>query len=171
MNKENQKKKTKFLTMLNTILFLMLIGFLAVPIYGYWANRKVETDNTVTIGHGDELEATLHISVTDKLVPAGFAVGNQVEEVIYEYKIKWTSEDELSQNGILSVSVDIPYNPHNLVNININPSTQVIVLNGSEVIVTLTITLTEPADENQYNDIKGLPITFNITFEVTPTSG
>lgn len=171
MDKTKQKKRSKFLFILNTVMLVLLLAIGTVTVYGYWANRKVEEDKTVTIGHGDELVLIASTAIEDKLVPSGFAIGDQVEEIIYEYEVKWESIDNNdTQDRILSVIVNIRENPYDLVNIDvgINPSTKEIVLNGNKVVVTLTITLNEPENEIQYDAIKDKEIIFDIIFEVIP---
>lgn len=176
----------------NLVLALLVLFALAVTgtSYAYWASSvagdKEILADTVTIGTGEAI--TVSITPTDtttetrKLVPAGFgeqtdpvAYSGDTESFVVTYSVLWN--DDAALDGIVNagitatigdILVDGVANPSGLISVTpdaANPTT--IALNGT-VTFTFTVTMTEPANASEYAAVAGLPITFNVTFDVIP---
>ncbi len=140
--------------------------------YGYWDNLVVEeNDVTITVGKG----VTLSVSVKDAipsgvLVPSGAVLkSGDLTQVQFSYNVKLdqavTTDLDLS---VVADNVKINGSTTNagLVNISITDDNSGKV-NSTDVVVTITVTLTEPADLAAYQAIYDQDITFDLTFTAT----
>ncbi len=140
--------------------------------YGYWDNLVVEeNDVTITVGEG----VTLSVSVKDAipsgvLIPANAVLkAGDLQEVEFSYNVK-LDQTVLTDLDLSVVASNVKINGSTanagLVNIVItdNNSSKV---NSSDVVVTITVTLSDPADLAVYNAIYNQDITFDLTFTAT----
>ena len=149
-------------------LILVMLGSSATA-FAYWNSLQDTADVTVPIGEGVTLEVDLGTETPGVLVPEDRAlVAGQVEEVVITYTVR------LDKQTISSLNFSVVYSnvliggstDHaGLVNIDIqNPTT----INNDWVTVTITVTLTEPADQATYLAIINQNITFTLTFTADP---
>jgi hypothetical protein len=152
------------------LLALFVLGGTAVA-YAYWDNLQQTQNETITIGNGVTLqkEAVAVAPAGKVLVPTGVVLkANDVTSIVLTYNVKL---DEAALTALnLSVSAsNIQINGssdyENLVNIAISPATTTV--NATNVLITVTVTLTAPATVEIYNLIKNQPITFTLTFTAT----
>lgn len=178
--RREETKRTKLLLFANLFLLFML---LAIPTYAYWAGTVKGTtgskDENIIIGTAGEVETTVGVELGSKttgaLVPEDRATTGQVEEVTIVYNITWVDTTNSADGtlGTLEVLADniliggaATYS--SLVNITVLPTSTNITLNDGAVSITITVTLTEPADKTEYDAVAGKTIKFDLTFTVTP---
>jgi len=97
-----------------------------------------------------------------------------VEEVVLTFNVLWTDEDEASHGAVgkLTIAPVFDNNPSNLLDVVVNGNDDGAITAGTSKTITLTITLTEPADLAEYvlvaNQTFTLEITFSVETGVTP---
>lgn len=149
-----------------SVLGLGLIG----GAFAYWDSLQVtNSESTITVGEGQSITETIDLSaVTGKtLVPATAVLGaDDVASAEFTYTVtaaKQTSAD-LTLTAVYSnvlIGGDGTY--ASLVHVSISYDAQT--LNADDdVIVTITVTLDEPADSTAYAAVAGQDITFDMTF-------
>ena len=151
------------------LLLLTVAGLIGVS-YAYWSRLTAERNNTVIIGEGTEVILTAVVEPEEGkvLVPAGNALGaNEVESVTMVYNVRLSQQ--AAQNLELSVDVsDVQIGESgalaHLVNIAV---THVEFINNQNVQVQVVVTLTEPANEAEYNAVINKAITFKLTFSAS----
>lgn len=165
-------------------LLIMLAVITSGFTYAFWANGvNNATQNgvtgSITIGQGESIATTIDVTnqIGSKvLVPSGRVVDSETQtaSVVLSFNVKW---EELVQNsanltGVLSVTqvsktINGSTDNAGLVNVVINvPESGAITVNGATVVVTVTVTLTEPATQQIYNDIKNGTILITLNFGV-----
>ena len=148
--------------------FMLTLTTLATATFAYWDLLTKTQNETLQVGNGVELivEAQAIAPAGKVLVPSGVVLKpNDVTEIVLTYNVRIDQEivDDLTLSVTFSdVKIGGDSTNAGLVNISISQATSN--LNNSDVLVTVTITLSEPADEAQYNAIKNQPITFTLTF-------
>ena len=161
-------------------LLLLFVTLLAIggtmSGYAYWDTlTKTDTDNTVTIGVGVDLVLT-DVSNTGAftLIPAGAVQGpTDVYSYVYVYNVvlsKEVTDSVLSGELNLSVvasSIEIGGATTHAGLIGIAIDNDLVIDEETEVVVTVTVTLTEPGDVDAYNAIINEAITFDLTFSAT----
>jgi len=168
-----QERRSKVLLIVNIFMLIMLF---AIPLYAYWGGLihgpEVETDEeTIEIGKGQDVTTVVELTKTvvgGKLVPSGRKVEpTDVEQVVLTFDVLWTDADEASHgaDGVLTVTPLFDSNPANLLNVVVNGDGAITA--GTPQTITLTITLTEPADVAQYNLVANQNFTLEITFSVS----
>ena len=181
--KKHMKKNKGLRALLLALLLIVSIG----GIYAYWAgevsNPSDDTENlNVTIGQGQNVQTTLDVTSAlanegKKLVPAGktaVSVGGKeanVESLKATYTVKWTEDTTniiTEQDKIEgTLKVDAKSNDSTgLVQVQVDPASATITADGQAVEVTVTVTMNEPADKAQYDQIAGQNITVDLTFSV-----
>jgi predicted ribosomally synthesized peptide with SipW-like signal peptide len=167
----------------NLVLALLVLFALAISgtTYAYWASSVSVTNDTqsesINIGEGQAVTTT--VAVTGgaydgkDLVPTGRVVDSntQTESIVLVYEVDWTETGTAVDGiaGTLSATVDnIQGDTNGLVNISavLTDGSAIAVNDASTYTVTVTITMTEPADLAQYNAIVNATITFDVTFAV-----
>lgn len=160
--------KRKLLALL--VLFVVIGG--SAGAFAYWDNLSVDdADNSITIGNGVDLSFIESVGATANLVPAGVIVkAGDVTEVVYTYNV--SLNETLAAPLTLNVTVDgFAINGNTtlgsaLVNSEVTVdavvSTTGAINGGSPTVVTVTITLLEPATEADYLLVANQPITFNV---------
>ena len=160
--------KRKLLLML--VITLMFAG--TGVAYGYWDNLVVEeNDVTITVGEG----VTLTVSVKDAiptgvLVPSGAVLKTgDLTQVQFTYNVK-LDKTVLTDLDLTVVASNIQINGSStnasLVNIVITDDNSAKV-NSTDVVVTITVTLSEPSSLAVYNAVYNQDITFDLTFTAT----
>lgn len=183
------QKRRKFLLLL---LLFAFVGVISGGIYSYWAGTianpaNVEDTQSIVIGEGKDV--TTEINVTKalqtagkKLVPAGkvaFSKGaDNVDKFEYSFKVKWkdatnTVKPADNVTGTLTVKEAVTLTGKGgtdrkaLVNVTLTPSTGSIKLNDTaDFDVKVEVTLTEPANKSEYDDIINQNISLKLTFSV-----
>lgn len=137
--------------------------------FSWWDNLSQTQSETVTIGEGVTLtvNAVAEAPAGSYLVPAGVVLkANDVESIVLTYNVK------LDQTVLSDLNLDITASNvliggdatnSSLVNINISQASSTV--NDSDVLVTVTVTLSQPSSFEIYNVIKNQVITFDLTFE------
>ena len=165
-----QERRSKVLFIGNILMLIMLF---AIPLYAYWGGlifgSSADDNQTIEIGEGQittEVRLTKTV-VGGKLVPIGRAVeATDVEEVVLTFNVLWTDEDEASHgaDGTLNITTSFDDNPANLLNVVVDGDGAITA--GTPQTITLTITLTEPADLAEYELVANQTFTLEITFSV-----
>ncbi len=158
--------------LLVAILALFIVGG-SVSAFAYWDDLSDQQQETVSIGQGLTVTATETTSPAagKALVPTG-KVRNALSETdshVYVYTVTLDQQvttdltltatinnleiDGLTENAGLA-NVEVTYTGANGQALN----------NDSDVVVTVTVTLTEPGTDVQYNAIKTTDITFDVDF-------
>ncbi|MDD3958389.1 MAG: hypothetical protein PHO96_05820 [Candidatus Izemoplasmatales bacterium] len=154
------------------VVWLVLVALLIVGgtigAYAYWDNLEQTKDETLTIGQGVTLvvAAVAEAPEGKVLVPAGVVMkANDVDEIVLTYNVKL----DLAALAALDLSVvesDVLIGESDtyatLVNIDIVLASDEV--NAENVLVTITVTLSEPGTSEIYDAIKGQDITFTLTF-------
>jgi hypothetical protein len=178
-------------------LVIGLLVMLAVAVSGFtfafWASSVSVTDDTesttINIGEGQAVTTTVvaNPDVTNgkALVPSGRVVDSNTESdsIVITFEVAWT-ETGTAVDGIAgtlsytlgdievaddSNGTNAVVNPNDLVNVDVvlTDGAAIGVNDGNTYTVTVTITLDEPADQNEYNSVAGQVILFDLTFEIT----
>jgi hypothetical protein len=181
IHKENEKMKN--LKRKNLVLALLVLFALAVTgtSYAYWAASVAVTDNTqnetINIGAGQAVTTTVAVTGGDydgkDLVPAGRVVNSSTEtaSIVLTYEVDWT-ETGTAVDGIAGTLSAVASNKqgdtNDLVNISVvlTDGSAIAVNDAGTYTVTVTITMTEPADKAEYDAIANATITFDLTFAV-----
>ncbi len=177
------RKKLMFLAIL-----IFLLSASVSSAYAYWAgtvNAPAEESDTISINIGEGGTVTTEIVVNGDggaagqvLVPTGQTdnsvdpeSGSLTEKVTVVYTVGWTGVT--GATGTLnvamgSVTIDGSETTHaDLVNVTIT-SENTAITGGTDVTVTVKVTLTEPANKTIYDAIKGKAISIPLTFKVVP---
>lgn len=161
-----QKTRSKFLTTLNIILLVLLF---AIPAYAYWANVGANKDTQAGIQIGEGQNAGT-ITLTDYetngvLVPKDKAVGDQVESIEFELTFRWTetTEDLVGATGDFNLEVEPS---HKLLKVDLEGVPETVELN-TDYTINVKVTLTEPADLAQYNEVANQVLTITFNMEIT----
>lgn len=163
-----KKLKRKLILMGVAIVFTM-VAITGVT-YAYWDSLQTNDNTTLTLGEGDTLTVTLNSADTGILIPTTITpTGDEVNELVYTYDVVINEEAMESGNVNLTVTYDNlliggvdTYN--HLINIVIATSSKNLSTTSSTV--TITVTMNEPNDVNEYNAIINQDVTFNVTFTV-----
>jgi len=164
-------------------LLVMLALVVTTGTFAFWASGISGNNNsatgTVNVGTGEAVTTTVNVSAQSGgvLVPSGRATTGQVETVTLTFPVTWvedgTNNSFDGNSATLAASIsNIQINGSatyaSLVNTSIsNPGS--ITLDGSAVNVEITVTLTEPSNQTEYDAVAGQAITFDVTFTVTVT--
>ncbi len=148
---------------------LMLGG--SVLAFAYWDNLQQEQSETLTIGNGVTLElaAVAEAPVGKVLVPAGVVMkANDVDEIVLTYNVK------LDEAALTALDLDVVASNIQIGGSTVNAGLVSIVIelgapvvNNTDVLVTVTVSLNAPATVEVYNVIKNQDITFDLTFTAT----
>jgi hypothetical protein len=155
---------------LAAILIVLALGGSALA-YSWWDNLSQTQNETISVGQGITLTvAAVAVAPAGKyLVPDGVVLKiNDVESIVLTYNVKLdlTALDALNLSIVaeeIKIGGDATY--ANLVIIEIVQASSTV--NNTNVLVTVTVTLAQPATVVEYNLIKNMPITFNLKFTAT----
>jgi hypothetical protein len=168
---QEETKELKRKLILSAITILMLFISITGVTYAYW-NKYIDNQSiTHQIGDGDTLYVELNSEDTGVLIPSTETpYADEVTEIVLTYNVRINQEaldsghENLSVNyeNLLINGVDT-YN--HLINIDINPNNLTVNLNNQ--VITVTITMNEPLDYNEYIEVINASVTFNLKFEIT----
>ena len=156
---------------LSVVLLVLLVSLSAGLVFAFWDQLSQTKAEVINVGEGVVLEvaAVAEVPSGKFLVPAGVVLkANDVEEVVLTYNVKLdqAAVDALNLAVVESdVLVGGAATYADLVNINIALASATV--NGADVLVTVTVTLDEPATEEIYNAIANQAISFTLTFTAT----
>lgn len=160
----------------NLIVSLLLVLSLAftAATYAYWSStvnvtQAPDSAENIEVGVGESASTTVLVTPTEDngvLVPSGKAQGTQVEELTYTFEVIWEATDVDASGALGTLSVVASAN-HALFNVSTVYDSN-IVAGGSAVLVTVTVTLTEPANQIEYDEVAGNNFTLTVTFDVVP---
>ncbi len=183
------KSRKLVITLLLVLAFVFTTGTFA-----YWASgvngpTDGTTTGTVTIGSGDAVETSFVLSdVTaagGDLVPASQlsnSPGESVDSVTVTYGVQWTEDTATSQlDGTTSTApitvtwsisadnggTDVSTLAQSLINISADGgNASELTLDAAAQNFSFDITMDEPADQAEYNDISGANITITLTYSL-----
>ncbi len=162
-------------------LLVMLALVVSSFTYAYWSSVDLNdtvASTTVTIGEGRTatVTAALTASGSGTLVPSG-EVANSVStspvtSLQYTFTVDWADNGYTGLGGTVAIVVDNVSNAtaDSLLNFAISPVTGSAITEGTQLVVTITVTLTAPANVTEYNAIINEAVTFDVTFTVTPSA-
>ena len=178
------KKRQKFILI---AILMLLVSASVGGAYAYWAgtvNAPAQKDDTIAIniGEGKAIDTVLTVNgdggaAGQVLVPTGQTAnsvdpgsGSLTEKVTVVYTVGWTGVT--GATGTLNVAkgdvtIDSSATHAGLVNVTITDASTAITT-GTNVTVTVEVTLTEPADKTAYTEIAGKAIAIPLTFNVVP---
>jgi len=195
MKEANRLPKGKIVNIVVIVMLLIGLGFTSTAAFAYW--QDVSSVGNVVIrypGQDARLDVDeLHGNFTGRLVPEGrIYFEGEVDQVVFQYEVSIDQTLVQSMNLVVK-AVDVMIGEDDtyahLVDITIGNQKNEMTyeLFNSKVIVTLTVKLLEPIDQNEadekgldpsrvnvldgkaaYEFIKGETISFAITFGVEP---
>lgn len=148
------------------VVALLLGG--TVLAFSYWDNLQKKQSEVIEIGNGVTLEVAAVAEVPENkvLVPVGAVMkANDVNSIVLTYNVK------LDQAALADLNLNVAASNvliggladnAGLVNISIVKASPTV--NSTDVLVTVTVTLTQPDTVAIYNVIKNQKITFDLTF-------
>lgn len=172
-------KSNKKLFLALTLIIISALAATSIS-YAFWlsaVNTPTDKDGSisVTIGTGEAATTTIDLE-TQSGTNTGLSPTNSLTITV---PVEWKSDNTDASNytGTLSVEVDtvtgikIDDSTTNATLITATPVTgQKITLNGAAINVTITVSLTDPTQE-QFNAIKGKQVTIPLIFKVaSPTA-
>lgn len=164
------KNKTKKKSLLATLfaLFIFSGSALATSTYAYWNMLTKTQDETVQLGEGVAVTVAADVVAPagKALVPAGTLSdeSTQVEEVTLTYNVGFNKPVTKTFNlEVVASAAKIGGSADHAALVNIIITAPATVDNAGAV-VSVTVTLTEPADEVTYLAIINKAITFTLTF-------
>jgi hypothetical protein len=159
--------KKRLLALVLVAIVLVGTGFA----FSYWDNLQVQQSETITVGEGTDLtvSAVAEAEAGKVLVPAGTVMkANDLDEIVLTYNVVLDQTVNTALNLTVTSSnvlVGGVSTYAGLVNIDISQAAATV--NDSNVLVTVTITLDEPADATEYAGVANAAITFDLTFTAT----
>ena len=178
------KKRQKFILI---AILMLLVSASVGGAYAYWAGTvnapDAKNENiAINIGEGKAIDTVLTVNgdggaAGQVLVPTGQTAnsvvpgsGSLTEKVTVVYTVGWTGVT--GATGTLNVAkgavtIDSSATHAGLVNVTITDASTAITT-GTNVTVTVEVTLTEPADKTAYTEIAGKAIAIPLTFNVVP---
>lgn len=156
-------------------LLVVLVALIAISgtasAYAWWDNLADTRSETITIGDGETLVVAevLEYTATDRLVPSGAVLkANDVTSVVLTYNVKL---DQTAVTALdLTVTTDnltvggVAYTG-GLINVVVTPVQQDV--NGTDVLVTVTVSLAPDSAANDYSAIQNGEIGFDVIFTAT----
>ncbi|XMB72875.1 hypothetical protein RJI07_02940 [Mycoplasmatota bacterium WC30] len=159
-----------FKKIIAVIAVALVLGGTALA-FSYWDNLEQTSNETITIGEGVSLDvvAVAAAPAGKVLVPSGVVLkANDVESIVLTYNVALDSA-ALTDLDLAVVASDIQIGGEttNASLITVNVSQAATTVNDANVLVTVTVTMAQPADVTVYNAIINQPITFLLTFTAT----
>lgn len=174
------KKRKNLIVGVLIFISILFSGFT----YAYWASSVIEKSEdvlgTVEVGTGEVITVEVVLGAqggdTLDLVPTTVTpLASQSSSIETSFTVEWSDNDLLDGIADADVSVLIENikvnevaNPHSLISVVEKVGNPTTIRLGDTVTFYFIITMTEPADVDQYEDVAGLPITFDLTFTVDP---
>lgn len=157
-------------------MFKKLFAVLAVALvlggtvmaFAYWDNLQQKQNETIEIGNGVTLQvAAVAVAPEGKvLVPAGVVMkANDVDEVVLTYNVKLDEAAlEALHLSVVASNIKIGGSDVNADLVNVEIALGSATVNDANVLVTVTVSLNQPATVAVYDVIKNQSITFDLTF-------
>lgn len=157
-------------------MFKKLFAVLAVALvlggtvmaFAYWDNLQQQQNETIEIGNGVTLElSAVAVAPAGKvLVPAGVVMkANDVDEVVLTYNVKLDEAAlEALHLSVVASNIKIGGSDVNADLVNVEIALGSATVNDANVLVTVTVSLNQPATVAVYDVIKNQSITFDLTF-------
>lgn len=143
----------------------------SVSAFAWWDTLSTQQNETLTIGEGTTLtvDVVATAPVGKVLVPSGVVLkANDVESVVLTYDVYLDNAVATALNlGVTATDVQIGGATTNAGLVNVGISTAASTVNDTAVLVTVTVTLTEPTTEAEYLAIINQDITFTLNFTAT----
>lgn len=165
-----KKNNLKRLSLFAFVLTLLLTG----GIFAYWAANVIGSDEEVataiTIGQGETATTTISLNEASKtqgkLVPAGYGNGGtNVEEIVIVFEVALLADQAGASGAEANLVVTIIETGHALINAAIDAYEPTIVAGGPAVVVQIRITLTEPANQEEYDEVANKDFDIKVQFE------
>lgn len=158
------KKRTRILIIATLVVLSLAISGMT---YAYWDFLQDDvSDVQLTLGQGTTLSVAVGANTADgkTLVPAGVLLGaNDIESAVFNYTASLSKT--VAEAASLSVEVvagSVKINGAttyaSLVDITINAPATI----TDTAAFTVTVTLTEPANQTEYDAIYGQTVTFDL---------
>lgn len=153
------------------VIAVILLGGGSIYAFAYWDELEQTTNETIALGAG----VTLTVDAV-AIVPAGkFLVpeiailkANDIKEIVLTYNVRLDLSVVTALDlAVVASNVLINGSAVNAALVNIGIVQAFTTVNAADVLVTVTITLTEPATFAIYELIRNQPITFSLTFTAT----
>ncbi|MBU1145025.1 MAG: hypothetical protein KJ971_04100 [Firmicutes bacterium] len=159
-----------FKKILAALIVVVALGG-SILAFSYWDNLEQTQAETISIGSGVTLTVTAvaEVPVGKVLVPAGVVLkANDVESVVLTYNVKLDLEaaDALDL-AVVASNIEIGGDDTYASLVTVNVSLAAATVNNTDVLVTVTVTISQPATVVIYDLIKTQPITFDLTFTAT----
>jgi len=149
------------------LIVAVLLGG-TVLAFSYWDNLQQQEQEQLNIGNGVTLvvSAVATAPAGKVLVPSGVVMkANDVTSVVLTYNVKLDEAALAALNlEVLASNIEIGGSAVNADLVNVVISLASSTVNASDVLVTVTVTLDQPATVGVYDVIKNQPITFDLTF-------
>ncbi|MEC9485832.1 MAG: hypothetical protein UMR38_08225 [Candidatus Izemoplasma sp.] len=171
---------------LGIALLVMLALVVTTGTFAYWASNvtgnSTSATGTITVGDGDSVTTTVNVAdVIDasgnKLVPVGYenAGENEVSSLTLTFDVNWVSSGTAASGvvgditlGLTSATNASSADVTSLFSAALTGGPYTVTTDGSATTVSVTITLTEPANATEYNSVAAQDIDLALTFTVTP---
>lgn len=193
MKKSNKNKSRK--TVIAFLLMLSLVFTTGTFAYwaSYVEGTSTEAVGTLEVGSGDSVETrfdlTEDLNSGGLLVPVGQAVNSNkgaVESIDLAFDLKWVEDEETSQlvgtNSVGQVEIDHELlividgeeldqkeysNIYELINVEYSErNAEELLLDASATTFGFTITMDEPANQEEYNLIANAEISITFSYEI-----
>ena len=166
-----KRKNLKRVTIISILLSFIFTG----GIFAYWASTVLGTssDNTpnIAVGVGLPAETTLSLVEAQRtcghLVPAGYEREGSVSQIVITYEVELVATDEGANGAEAVLTVTHAPLANSLLNVQIFVPTSAVIVGGDKVFVYVTIILTEPANQAEYDSVANLSFDIPLTFTAT----
>lgn len=159
-----------FKKLIAVIALVLVLGGSALA-YSWWDSLAVTENETLTIGQGVTLQvsAVATAPAGKVLVPSGVVLkADDVTSVVLTYNVKLDLAAVTALNlSVTSSNVQIGGSTANASLVNIAISQASSTVNDTDVLVTVTVTLSQPADLATYTAVINKAITFDLAFTAT----
>jgi hypothetical protein len=160
------KTKTKSVTILIVVMLVVISALMTGVTYAYWNSLQTNETIELNLGEGTVISVNLDSNTADgkNLVPAGVLMGeDDVDSVSFTFTAALTKAAAQDANFSVSVvegtlKVGGAVTHAGLINVSFEaPET---ITDDAEF--TVTITMNEPKNPDEYNAIANKAVTFNI---------
>ena len=156
---------------LSVILLVLFISLSAGLIYAYWDQLTVTKDETITIGEGltVEVAAVAEAPIGKVLIPstATYVGANDVTEINLTYNVAASKALDGQTLSVIATASNVKIGGETthagLVTVTVTPNGST-ALSTTPTLFTVKVTMAEPSSQADYDEVKGQPITFTLTF-------
>ena len=143
----------------------------SVSAFAWWDTTTQTQNEILTVGEGTTLtmDVVAAAPVGKVLVPSGTLLKtNDVESIVLTYDVYLDNALLTALNlGVTATNVQIGGSTANAGLVNVGISSAASTVNDTAVLITVTVTLTEPTTEAIYLAIVNQDITFTLNFSAT----